>query len=77
MARLTRFALAILLAVMTSGVALAEWSGATKPGTANTAAVTGNAAAGKRSSLTGLGGTKSAPLSQHQEKPKPTVQKIK
>ncbi len=76
MTRLTGFALGILLAVMMSGAALAQWSGATKPGAANTAAVSGNTAAGKRSSLTGLGGTKAVPPSQHLEKPK-TVQKIK
>jgi hypothetical protein len=76
MARLTGFALAVLLAVMTTGAALAEWSGAPKPGAANTAHLTGNASR-NGSSLTGLTGTRAAPVLPHQEKPKSFVHKIK
>jgi hypothetical protein len=76
MTRLTGFALGALLAVVTTGAALAEWSGAPKPGVANTARLTGNAAH-NGSSLTGLSGTKASPITPHPEKPKPVVQKIK
>jgi hypothetical protein len=72
MARLTGLAVGVLLAVMTTGAALAEWSGAAKPGVAKTAVLTGNAA-GKGSSLTGLTGTKGLPVAQHPEKPKPAI----
>ncbi|HJZ22304.1 MAG TPA: hypothetical protein VJ226_15170 [Bradyrhizobium sp.] len=76
MARLTGFALGVLLAVMTTGAALAEWSGAPKPGAANTAHLTGNAAH-PGSSLTGLSGTKAGPVLPHQQNPKSFAHKTK
>jgi hypothetical protein len=76
MARLTVFTLAVLLAAMTTGAALAEWSGAPKPGTANTAHLTGNAAH-SGSSLTGLTGTKGGPILPHQQTPKSFPHKTK
>ena len=76
MARLTGFALGVMLAVVTTGAAFAEWSGAPKPGAANTARLTGNAAR-SGSSLTGLTGTKAAPGLPHQEKPKSFAHKVK
>jgi hypothetical protein len=76
MARLTGLALGVLLAVVTNGAALAEWSGAPKPGAANTAHLTGNAAR-SGSSLTGLTGTKAGPVLSHPDKPKSFAHKIK
>jgi hypothetical protein len=76
MARLTGFALGVMFAVVTTGAALAEWSGAPRPGAANTAHLTGSAAR-NGSSLTGLTGTKAAPVLPHQEKPKSFAHKIK
>jgi hypothetical protein len=72
MARLTGLAVGVLLAVMTTGAALAQWSGGTKPGTAKTAVLTGNAAR-KGSSLTGLTGTKGLPVAQRPVNPKPAL----
>jgi hypothetical protein len=76
MARLTGLALGVLLAVVMTGAALAEWSGAPRPGAANTAHVTGNAAR-SGSSLTGLTGTKVGPVLSHPEKPKSFAHKTK
>jgi hypothetical protein len=75
MARLTGLTVGVLLTVMTTGAALAEWSGAAKPGAAKTTGLTGNAA-GKGSSLTGLSGTKGVPA-VHLVTPKPVTPKIK